>query len=128
MILKVADRTPHAPWMPAFASGPSWTIAVGVRQRDLLDWLLGQNRPVLFIEPNERFADRLRQEGLDKWTDLYELVEVSLGSDKTEIPWYSYDSIKFLENFLQKNHHVFEYGCGASTLFFSKRLFINCFF
>ena len=95
MILKVADRTPHAPWMPAFASGPSWTIAVGVRQRDLLDWLLGQNRPVLFIEPNERFADRLRQEGLDKWTDLYELVEVSLGSDKTEIPWYSYNDSRF---------------------------------
>jgi hypothetical protein len=51
------------------------------------------------------------------------LIEgLSVDENNQEIPWYSYDSIKFLENFLQKNHHVFEYGCGASTLFFSKRV------
>lgn len=50
------------------------------------------------------------------------LEGLSVDENNQEIPWYSYDSIKFLENFLQKNHHVFEYGCGASTLFFSKRV------
>ena len=50
------------------------------------------------------------------------LEGLSVDENNQEIPWYSYDSIKFLENFLKKNHHVFEYGCGASTLFFSKRV------
>jgi hypothetical protein len=38
-----------------------------------------------------------------------------------EIPWFSYESIDFLESFLKPEMKVFEYGSGGSTLFFSKR-------
>jgi len=94
-ISKVADLTPDAPSMPAFALGAPWTIAVGVRQKPLLDWLLGQDRPVLFIEPNQSFADRLRQDGLEKRKGSLELVDVALGSETTEIQWYSYNDCRF---------------------------------
>ena len=35
------------------------------------------------------------------------------------VPWMSYPAIEFLKNTLTKDHEIFEYGCGASTLFFS---------
>ena len=38
------------------------------------------------------------------------------------IPWYSFDAIEFLKNNLNKNHVIFEFGCGASTLFFSSKV------
>ena len=38
-----------------------------------------------------------------------------------EIPWFSYAAIDFLENFLQPQMTVCEYGSGGSTLFFAKR-------
>jgi hypothetical protein len=37
-----------------------------------------------------------------------------------EIPWFSYAAIDFLEDFVQPNMSVFEYGSGGSTIFFSK--------
>ena len=36
------------------------------------------------------------------------------------LPWMTYPAIEFLKNNLNKNHEIFEFGCGASTLFFSK--------
>lgn len=38
------------------------------------------------------------------------------------VPWMSYPAIEFLKNNLTKDHEIFEYGCGASTLFFAKRV------
>jgi SAM-dependent methyltransferase len=35
------------------------------------------------------------------------------------VPWMTYPAIEFLKNNLNKNHEIFEFGCGASTLFFS---------
>ena len=37
---------------------------------------------------------------------------------KDKIPWITFSSISFLENFLEKGMKVFEYGLGGSTLFF----------
>lgn len=37
------------------------------------------------------------------------------------LPWMTYPAIKFLESKITKNHEIFEFGCGASTLFFAKR-------
>jgi predicted O-methyltransferase YrrM len=39
-----------------------------------------------------------------------------------EIPWFSYAAIDFLEEFLQSDMSVCEYGSGGSTLFFAKRV------
>jgi len=39
-----------------------------------------------------------------------------------EIPWFSYAAIDFLEDFLQPQMTVCEYGSGGSTLFFAKRV------
>jgi len=36
------------------------------------------------------------------------------------VPWMTYPAIEFLTKNLTKNHEVFEFGCGASTLFFAK--------
>src|SRR3989338_2600301 len=38
------------------------------------------------------------------------------------LPWMTYPAIEFLQKNLTKNHEVFEFGCGASTLFFAKRV------
>jgi predicted O-methyltransferase YrrM len=38
------------------------------------------------------------------------------------LPWMTYPAIEFLEKTLNKNHTVFEFGCGASTLFFAKKV------
>lgn len=38
------------------------------------------------------------------------------------LPWMSYPAIEFLQKNINQNHEIFEFGCGASTLFFSKRV------
>lgn len=38
------------------------------------------------------------------------------------VPWMTYPAIEFLKKHLNKNHEIFEFGCGASTLFFSKKV------
>lgn len=36
-----------------------------------------------------------------------------------EVPWYSYKAIEFIKRFVKKNHRIFEFGCGSSTLFYA---------
>ncbi len=38
------------------------------------------------------------------------------------LPWMTYGAIEFLKNNLKKDQQVFEFGCGASTLFFAKKV------
>jgi len=38
------------------------------------------------------------------------------------IPWYVFEAIEFLKTNLTKNHTIFEFGCGASTLFFASKV------
>ena len=38
------------------------------------------------------------------------------------VPWMTYGAIEFLKNNLKAHDEVFEFGCGASTLFFSPRV------
>ena len=38
------------------------------------------------------------------------------------IPWYAFEAIEFLKINLTKNHTIFEFGCGASTLFFASKV------
>jgi predicted O-methyltransferase YrrM len=38
-----------------------------------------------------------------------------------ELPWFSYAAIDFLEDYLQPDMRVCEYGSGGSTLFFARR-------
>ncbi len=37
------------------------------------------------------------------------------------LPWMTYPAINFLESKITKNHEIFEFGCGASTLFFARK-------
>ncbi len=37
------------------------------------------------------------------------------------VPWMTYDAISFLKNYTNKDQHIFEFGCGASTLFFAEK-------
>lgn len=36
------------------------------------------------------------------------------------LPWMTYPAIEFLQKTINKNHRIFEFGCGASTIFFAK--------
>ncbi len=38
------------------------------------------------------------------------------------VPWMTYPAIDFLKKNLNKNHEIFEFGCGSSTLFFAERV------
>jgi len=57
----------------------------------------------------------------NSWKNSF-LNGFSLDENNQPIPWFSYKAIDFLKNFIQPNHHICEYGCGSSTLFFSNRV------
>lgn len=38
------------------------------------------------------------------------------------IPWYTYPAIEFLENKIDKNWKIFEFGSGQSTLWWAERV------
>jgi predicted O-methyltransferase YrrM len=40
--------------------------------------------------------------------------------DGNFLPWMTYPAIEFLQKTINKNHRIFEFGCGASTIFFAK--------
>lgn len=37
------------------------------------------------------------------------------------VPWMTYLAIEFLQNHISKNHTIFEFGSGASTVFFASK-------
>jgi predicted O-methyltransferase YrrM len=47
---------------------------------------------------------------------------LSLDENGDYLPWMTYPAIEFLKNKITKNCEVFEFGCGASTLFFASRV------
>ncbi len=55
------------------------------------------------------------------WTKSF-LSGLSQDENGNAVPWMSYPAIEFLQKYLNKNHEIFEFGCGASTLFFSTRV------
>lgn len=38
------------------------------------------------------------------------------------LPWMTYPAIEFLQKSIRPHHEIFEFGCGASTLFFASRV------
>jgi len=54
------------------------------------------------------------------WTASY-TKNACIKNDGSFLPWYNYAVIDFLEKRLPQNISVFEFGCGYSTLFYSKR-------
>lgn len=57
----------------------------------------------------------------DGWFKSYYKKE-SIDKEYNPIPWNTYPFIKFIGPRLKKNLNVFEYGCGNSTLWYSKRV------
>lgn len=47
--------------------------------------------------------------------------QVCADKDGQPIPWYTYPAIEFLSQFDYHDKNVFEYGCGYSSSFWSKR-------
>lgn len=47
---------------------------------------------------------------------------IPVDADDQPLPWYSYPAIKFLEKRIQPEWHIFEYGCGNSSIWWSKRV------
>ncbi len=65
----------------------------------------------------KRINDYLKQEG---W--LHSATkDMPIDKEENEIPWFTYSSIRFIESRLKKDHDIFEFGSGNSTLWFSNR-------
>jgi predicted O-methyltransferase YrrM len=47
---------------------------------------------------------------------------ISLDENQKEVPWMTYKAISYLKDFVKKDQEIFEFGSGASTLFFAR----NC--
>lgn len=54
------------------------------------------------------------------WTRSF-LEGISQDEDGNLLPWMTYPAIEFLQNYVSQNHEIFEFGCGASTIFFAKK-------
>ena len=48
--------------------------------------------------------------------------EACVDAEGNPVPWMTYPAVEFLKKRIQKNLSVFEYGCGASTLWWSSRV------
>jgi|UPI0006982098 hypothetical protein len=76
---------------------------------------------------NRRFATQLARMALDGylaevgWTRSV-LDQSIVGRDGSAIPWATYSFIEFIGPRLGKNFNVFEYGAGASTSYYAKRV------
>ena len=46
----------------------------------------------------------------------------TVDENNNPIPWYTFEAIEFLKINLTNNHTIFEFGCGASTLFFASKV------
>lgn len=55
------------------------------------------------------------------WTKSF-IEGISQDETGNPLPWMTYPAIEFLTKTITKDHDIFEFGCGASTLFFSKRV------
>ena len=55
------------------------------------------------------------------WKNSY-LDGFSKDENGDPLPWMSYPAIEYLKENLEKHHEIFEFGCGASTLFFAKKV------
>jgi precorrin-6B methylase 2 len=60
----------------------------------------------------------LRKEG---WNTSV-INKLPIDSQGNELPWFTYPSIHFLAERIKKDHIVFEYGSGNSTVWFSKKV------
>ena len=69
-------------------------------------------------EPQKkRINDYLKQEG---WLNSA-TKNMPIDTDGNEIPWFTYSAIRFIESRLKKDHTIFEFGSGNSTIWFSNR-------
>ncbi len=60
----------------------------------------------------------LESSGWIKSLSIYQPIN----SELKPLPWYTYPCIEFIENKLNENFRVFEFGSGNSTLWFSERV------
>ncbi len=69
------------------------------------------------------FALFEKQTSYLKKTGWFESFRKGLPSDSLNrpLPWYTYSAIEFLSERTNKNMKIFEFGCGNSTLWWSKR-------
>ncbi len=51
-------------------------------------------------------------------------TKTSVDKNGNPIPWYTYSFINFIEPRLKKHFNVFEYGCGNSTIWYAKRIYL----
>ena len=66
----------------------------------------------------------LRKDGYLQVSGWFESFRTGIPVDanSTAIPWMTYSSISFLEKRINADMSVFEYSCGNSTLWWSKRV------
>lgn len=85
--------------------------------RDYIVFSLASFRYFIKIKKPGLFLKELSQ--FTRWNKFRTSSE---GTLHFQIPWLVFGSIDFLEDWLQKDMKMLEYGSGGSTLFFAKRV------
>lgn len=57
----------------------------------------------------------------DGWYNSF-YKKMSIDKNNNPTPWYTYSFLKFIEPRLKKHFHVFEFGAGNSTLWYSNKV------
>jgi hypothetical protein len=74
-----------------------------------------------FLQRNPSYA-RSQLGWVKHFPKWWNSLDLSTESISREEPWIVYDATEWLKKNLQDSFAVFEYGAGASTLFFAKRV------
>lgn len=92
---------------------------------DLYQFPLGRRRTLsLFLSDDALHLLRFEQEGYLLEKGWFQSLRLGRPVDRYEapVPWFTYPFLEFIENRLNQDMIVFEYGGGYSTLFFEKRV------
>lgn len=77
-----------------------------------------------FSSATQRYANQSLENGFlyeIGWTNSFN-KKLPVDKNNNPIPFFSYSMTHFLENYLDKNMTIFEFGSGNSTLFFAERV------
>lgn len=90
--------------------------------RKFVVWLLTQFH--LYSVFKLRSSGPIKEDG---WFRSFE-EGASVNNDGDPIPWFTYPAYEFIKRRINKEMSVFEYGCGASTLWWASevKLVVSC--
>lgn len=78
-----------------------------------------KSNPLIFDQESSYFY-QIKQNKIS-WLNSFK-TSLSQDKDSNFLPWITYPAINYLKQNLAKNHIIFEYGAGTSTLFYQDKI------